>query len=74
MFSRDRYLMLQACWSANGDFIYAGRRNGTVDEYSMHKPCSAPTRNFRFPGNSGSVTSVTAMPNGRNLIWYFDLV
>jgi len=61
----------QACWSTNGDFIYAGRRNGTVDEYSMHKPTSVPTRTFRFPGNSGQVTSVHAMPNGRNLIWYW---
>ena len=60
----------KACWSTNGDLIYVGRRNGTVDEYSMHKPTSPPVRTFRFPGNSGRVTSVAAMPNGRNLIWY----
>lgn len=26
-----------AVWSPDGNFIYAGRRNGTVDEYSLHK-------------------------------------
>ena len=67
-------LMLQACWSTNGDFIYAGRRNGSVDEYSLHKLTSPPFRSFRFPGNSGSVTAVHAMPNGRHLIWYTALL
>lgn len=53
-----------------GEFIYAGRRNGTVDEYSMYKLSSPPVRTFKLPGNSGAVTAVHAMPNGKHLIWF----
>ncbi|KAJ4984215.1 transcription factor SPT8, partial [Stagonosporopsis vannaccii] len=59
---------MNACWSPDGNYIYAGRRNGTVDEYSLHKTLSEPSRTFRFPGVSGSVSAVRAMPNGRTLI------
>ena len=60
---------MNACWSPDGNFIYAGRRNGTVDEYSVHKGLRAPTKNFKLPNNSGAVSAVRAMPNGRHLIW-----
>jgi transcriptional activator SPT8 len=60
---------MSACWSPDGNFIYAGRRNNTVDEYSLHKGLSAPQRTFRFPYGSGAVSSVRTMPNGRHLIW-----
>ena len=60
---------MNACWSPDGNFIYAGRRNGTVDEYSLHKGLQRPTRNFKLPNNSGAVSAVRAMPNGRHLIW-----
>ena len=60
---------MNACWSPDGNFIYAGRRNGTVDEYSLHKGLQKPTRNFKLPNNSGAVSAVRAMPNGRHLIW-----
>ena len=46
------------------------RRNGTVDEYSLHKTLLEPNRSFKFPGVSGPVSAVRAMPNGRTLIWY----
>ncbi|KAL9130429.1 MAG: hypothetical protein Q9217_001396 [Psora testacea] len=59
---------MNACWSPDGNSIYAGRRNGTVDEYSLHKGLEAPTRNFKLPNNSGAVSAVRAMPNGRHLI------
>jgi hypothetical protein len=45
-------------------------RNGTVDEYSLHKTLSEPSRTFKFPSVSGPVSAVRAMPNGRTLIWY----
>jgi len=61
---------LSACWSPDGNYIYAGRRNNTVEEYDLRKGLKAPERVFRFPNGSGSVTSVKAMPNGRHLIWY----
>ena len=60
---------MNACWSPDGNFIYAGRRNGTVDEYSLHKSLREPRRTFRFPSVSGAVSAVRAMPNGRHLIW-----
>lgn len=60
---------MNACWSPDGNFIYAGRRNGTVDEYSLHKGLRGAERSFKLPNNSGSVSAVRAMPNGRHLIW-----
>ena len=60
---------MNACWSPDGNAIYAGRRNGTVDEYNIHKGLQKPTRNFKLPYNSGAVSAVRVMPNGRHLIW-----
>ena len=58
-----------ACWSPDGNFIYAGRRNGTVEEFSLHKGLRGSERTFKFPNGSGPVSAVRAMPNGRHLIW-----
>lgn len=60
---------MHACWSPDGNFIYAGRRNGTVDEYSLHRGFAQPRRTLRFPGGSGAVSAIRAMPNGRHLLW-----
>jgi transcriptional activator SPT8 len=60
---------MNACWSPDGNYIYAGRRNGTVEEFSLHKGLHSSTRVFRFPQGSGAVTALKAMPNGRHLIW-----
>ncbi|KAB8754754.1 hypothetical protein FH972_026545 [Carpinus fangiana] len=57
-----------ACWSPDGNFVYAGRRNGVVDEYSLHKGLREPVRTLRFPGGSGPVSALRPMPNGRHLI------
>lgn len=59
---------LSACWSPDGNFIYAGRRNCTVEEYDLRKGLRSPERTFKFPTGSGAVTSVKAMPNSRHLI------
>lgn len=59
---------LSACWSPNGNNIYAGRRNNTVEEYDLRKGLKKPERIFRFPQGSGPVTSVKAMPNQRHLV------
>lgn len=58
-----------ACWSPDGNFIYAGRRNGTVEEFSLHHGLRGVERMFKFPNGSGAVSAVRAMPNGRHLIW-----
>ncbi len=59
---------ISACWSPDGNHIYAGRRNNTVEEYDLRKGLRFPERVFRFPNGSGAVTSVRAMPNSRHLI------
>lgn len=61
---------MNACWSPDGNFIYAGRRNGTVEEYSLHKGLSRVERSFKLPNGSGPVSAVRAMPNGRHLVWF----
>lgn len=60
---------MSACWSPDGNFIYAGRRNNAVDEYSLHKGFREPTRTFKFPSGSGPVSAVRTMPNGKHLVW-----
>lgn len=59
---------LSACWAPDGNTLYAGRRNNTVEEYDLRKGLKTPDRIFRFPQGSGAVTSVKAMPNGRHLV------
>ena len=58
-----------ACWSPDGNSMYAGRRNGTVEEFNLHKGLRSATRTFKFPNGSGPVSAVRAMPNGRHLVW-----
>ena len=66
-----------ACWSPDGNSFYAGRRNCTVDEYSIHKLGSGggsgtrgkADRTFRFQQGSGPVYAVRGMANGRHLVW-----
>lgn len=60
---------MNACWSPDGNFIYAGRRNGTVEEFSLHKGLRGVERSFKLPNGSGAVSAVRAMPNGRHLVW-----
>ena len=59
---------MSACWSPDGNYIYAGRRNCTVEEFDLRKGLRSAERTFKFPQGSGPVTSVKAMPNGRHLI------
>ncbi|KAJ5689180.1 Transcription factor spt8 [Penicillium macrosclerotiorum] len=59
---------MNACWSPDGNYIYAGRRNGTVEEFSLHKGLRAAERTFKFPQGSGPVTALKAMPNGQHLV------
>ncbi|KAK6335893.1 Transcription factor spt8 [Orbilia blumenaviensis] len=57
-----------ACWSVDGNYVYVGRRNGTVEEYSIHKDFQNSVRTLKFPGGSGAVSYVTPMVNGRHLV------
>ena len=60
---------MHASWSPDGNYIYAGRRNGTVDEYNIHKGLREPVRTLKFPPGSGAVSAVRAMPNSRHIVW-----
>ncbi|KAI9315180.1 WD40-repeat-containing domain protein, partial [Dichotomocladium elegans] len=57
---------LSACWSADGSKIYTGRRNGQVDEWDYAS--QKLIRSFRMPMNSGPVSYVASMPNGKHII------
>jgi transcriptional activator SPT8 len=59
---------MSAIFSTDGNSIFAGRRNSTVDEYSLHHGLSTPIRSLKFPPGSGSVSALCAMPNGRHII------
>lgn len=58
-----------ACWGVDGNHIYVGRRNGTVEEYNIHKDFQSPCRTLKFPQGSGAVSYVAPMINGRHLVW-----
>ncbi|KAI0018046.1 WD40 repeat-like protein [Xylariomycetidae sp. FL0641] len=59
-----------ACWSPDGNWIHVGRRNGTVEEFNIHKARASwqPERIFKFPNGSGPVSAVRPMANGRHLV------
>lgn len=61
---------MAACWSPSGNTIYAGRRNGVIEEFEVHKATRnwSPTRSLRFPAVSGAVSAIRPMPNGRHLM------
>ncbi|KAM9909627.1 hypothetical protein OXX69_005258 [Metschnikowia pulcherrima] len=63
---------MTASWSNDGDKIYAGRRNSTVEEFSLRMPhekkagnISVPnvSKRLAFPKISGPVSSLSVMPN-----------
>ncbi|KAJ2747995.1 Transcription factor spt8 [Coemansia sp. BCRC 34301] len=56
-----------ACWSRDGKRIYVGRRNNSIDEYELGAG-SLPVRTLRLPLNSGPVTALAVMANGRHLV------
>ncbi|KAL7922857.1 WD40-repeat-containing domain protein [Trichoderma austrokoningii] len=61
---------MSACWSPDGNKIYAGRRNGTVEEFDIAKAKRGwqPERVLRFPAGSGAVSAIKPMANGRHLV------
>ncbi|KAI6251069.1 Transcription factor spt8 [Erysiphe necator] len=59
---------MSACWSPDGNFLYAGRRNCTVEEFSIHHGLKNVERTLKFPFGSGAVSALRAMPNGRHLL------
>lgn len=62
---------MSACWSFDGNMIYAGRRNCIVEEFDIRKAKREwePERVLRFPVGSGAVSALKPMVNGRHLVW-----
>lgn len=58
---------LSACWSVDGDHVYAGRRNACVEQFDLKMP-SKPMHNFKLPSISGPVSCVKAMPNDKHIL------
>lgn len=68
---------VSSTWSNNGDNIYVGRRNSTVEELSMRMPHRRSNKlnyvpnvlkTLQFPKISGPVTAVSTMPNDNYLL------
>ncbi|ODV78648.1 WD40 repeat-like protein [Suhomyces tanzawaensis NRRL Y-17324] len=67
---------MSSTWSNDGDLIYAGRRNSTVEEFSIRMPHKRSTTGsgkntmvpnvrklLQFPKISGPVSAISTMPN-----------
>lgn len=64
---------VSSCWSQDGNYIYAGRRNSTVDEISLRMPLDSNnetrvSKTLKFPQVSGAVTVVRPLPNGHHIL------
>lgn len=58
---------LSATWAADGDHIFAGRRNACVEEFDIKMP-SNPMSQIKLPSLSGPVSYIHAMPNNKHLL------
>lgn len=56
-----------ACFSNNGNSIYAGRRNCCVEEFDIR--ANKFTNIYKMPLNSGPITSVSRIPNENAIVW-----
>lgn len=57
---------LSACWSPDGQRIFCGRRNEIVEEWDIGR--GALVQYLNLPAQSGPVSCVRAMPNGKQII------
>ncbi|KAK6461552.1 WD40-repeat-containing domain protein [Scheffersomyces coipomensis] len=73
---------MSSTWSNCGEYIYAGRRNSTVEEFSIKMPFKRSSKSginkdtmtpnvsklLQFPKISGPVSSISTMPNNNFLL------
>ncbi|ODV94595.1 hypothetical protein PACTADRAFT_3481 [Pachysolen tannophilus NRRL Y-2460] len=67
---------MSSCWSIDGDYIYAGRRNSSVEEFSIKMPFSnvngvresVASKTMKFPQVSGPVSIVKPMLNNHHIL------
>ncbi|PVU90148.1 hypothetical protein BB559_004768 [Furculomyces boomerangus] len=57
---------LSSCWNANGNVIYVGRRNSSIDEYDI--VAGKLSRSHKLPSSSGPVSQVCGLPNGSHFL------
>jgi transcriptional activator SPT8 len=76
MQSQSDYLVLQACFSADGTQVIAGRRNASLDVWDVRKGGTSGTtetpnllRTLRHPATSQWVSAVAAFPDGKHIAW-----
>lgn len=58
--------LIKACWSQDGKHVYCGRRNNTVDDFDLVAGRFATK--FKLPIDSGPVSLVKSMPDGKHLL------
>ncbi|KZO95406.1 WD40 repeat-like protein [Calocera viscosa TUFC12733] len=75
MHERTPKWCISACWSPDGRYIYAGRRNQSVDMWDLRvlgqrSATGAPRvlRTIRNPDDSGPVSCVAAFPDGDHIV------
>lgn len=56
-----------ATWSIDGDSIFVGRRNSTIEEYDIRYPTKIQ-KLLKFPHVSGAVSCVRTLPNKNYLV------
>lgn len=53
---------LSATWSVDGDSVFIGRRNSTIEEYDLRYPTKIE-KLMKFPNASGSISCIRTLPN-----------
>ncbi|SCV02188.1 LAMI_0G16688g1_1 [Lachancea mirantina] len=58
---------MSACWSADGNEIFVGRRNACVEKYDL-RAGNSTSLVMKFPNISGPVSCVRSMPNNKHVL------
>lgn len=58
---------MSATWSVDGDSVFVGRRNSTVEQYDVRFPTKVSSL-LKFPSASGSISCVRTLPNRNYLL------
>ncbi|KAG0681745.1 Transcription factor spt8 [Pichia californica] len=56
-----------ATWSVDGDSVFVGRRNSTIENYDIRFPTKI-NKLLKFPAASGSISCVRTLPNKNYLL------
>ena len=58
---------MSATWSVDGDSVFVGRRNSTIEQYDIRFPTKVSSL-LKFPSASGSISCVRTLPNRNYLL------